>query len=379
MKEYTENVEKFIIVVSDCHLSAGRVYEGKLNPHEDFHFDEEMADLVEHFSRGRYGSGADGPVEVELVLAGDYLDPLNVPIDGEFEDAITEAVALRKIDAILDAHPRVFNAFRKFASLPGKSITYLIGNHDADLFFPKVRERITRAWDPEGRFPSPKVEVVADRDRLTFPGGVEIRHGNQLEAGSQLSFEQPLLTKHLEEPVLNIPWSSFYVLKIVNRLKWEREFLDKVRPVKIYVMFGLLVDTLFTLRFVLLSTFYFIQTRFIYSPKRQASLKVTADIMKQEAKVFLDLESEAREILDQRRDLKTLVFGHTHRPMNKIYPDGKQYINTGTWTKMINLDWRGLGQQVRRTFAFIHIQDGTSRAELRTWVGEHGPHQLFDG
>ncbi len=367
-----------MIVVSDCHLSAGRVHEGRLNPHEDFHFDEEMADLVEFFSRGKYGSGPDGPVEVELILAGDYLDFLNVPVDGEFEDAITESLSLKKLEAILAGHPRVFEAFRKFASLPGKTITYLIGNHDADLFFPAVQERITRAWDPEGRFPSPKVRVVADRDRLNFPGGVEIRHGNQLEAGSILNFERPLLTAHLSEPVLNIPWSSFYVLKIVNRLKWEREFLDKVRPVKVYVLFGLLVDPLFTLRFVFLSLFYFVQTRFIYSPKRRASLKVTGEILKQESKVFLDLEAEARQILEEREDLQTLIFGHTHRPMNKIYPDGKQYINTGTWTKMINLDWRGLGQQVRRTFAFVHIQDGKARCELRTWVGEHGPHQLFD-
>jgi UDP-2,3-diacylglucosamine pyrophosphatase LpxH len=102
------------------------------------------------------------------------------------------------------------------------------------------------------------------------------------------------------------------------------------------------------------------------------------EILRQETRLFLDLEREARQILEERRDLKTLIFGHTHRPMNKVYPDGKQYINTGTWTKMVHLDWRGLGQQVRRTFALIHFKEGEARCELRQWVGEHSPHAVFD-
>lgn len=373
------NKERFKIVISDCHLSAGRFFEGRLNPHEDFHFDEEMCDLFEYFSTGRYGVGADGePVDVELIINGDFLDPLNVPYEGEFEDAITERIALKKVEAILQGHPKVMAAIRRFASLPGKSVTYLIGNHDADLFFPGVQERITREWDPQGEYPSRKVKLLANIDRITYSEGVEIRHGNQLEAGSILNFEKPLLTDFLDEPVLNIPWSSFYVLKIINRLKWDRDFVDKVRPVKVFVLFGLVLDPWFTLRFCFLSAFYFLKTRFVWSPKRRSSLKVTMDILRQETKLFLDLESEAREILDEREELKTIVFGHTHRPMNKVYPDGKQYINTGTWTKMIQLDWRGLGQQVRRTFALIHLKDGQARCELRQWMGEHSPHSVFD-
>ena len=65
--------------------------------------------------------------------------------------------------------------------------------------------------------------------------------------------------------------------------------------------------------------------------------------------------------------------------MNKVYPDGKQYINTGTWTKMINLDWRSLGQQFCLTFALVKIKDGQSQSELRHWVGEYSPHRMFQG
>ncbi len=369
--------EKFKIVISDCHLSAGRFFEGRLNVHEDFKFDKEMCDLFDFFSTGEYGEGPDGPVEVELFINGDYLDFLNVPYQGEFEDAITEELSLYKLEAIIAGHPQVMEALRRFASRPNKKITYMIGNHDADLFFPKVRERIIREWDPQGQFPSEKVTIIADRDRVRLDGGIEIHHGNQFEAVHVLDFEKPVLSSFLDQPVLNIPWGSFYVLKIINRLKWEREFIDKVRPIKVFVFFGLILDPWFTLRFIALSTFYFLKTRFIYSPKRRSSLKVTAEILKQETDFLLDLERQARRHLDQEKDLKTVIFGHTHKPMNKVYPDGKQYINTGTWTKMINLDWRSIGQQFCLSFAFIRIQNGKSECELRQWVGEHSPHRAF--
>lgn len=364
--------EKIKIVISDCHLSAGRFFEGRLNVHEDFNFDEEMCNLFEYFSTGAFRDS-----DVELFINGDYLDFLNVPYHGEFEDSITEELALYKLEAILAGHPKVMVALKKFASQPHKKISYLVGNHDAELFFPKVRERIIQAWDPEGRFPSDKVTIITDRDRVRYEGGVEIHHGNQFEAVHVLDFQNPILTTFLDRPVLNIPWGSFYVLKILNRLKWEREFIDKVRPVKVFVLFGLIFDTWFTLRFVLLSTYYFLKTRFVYSPRRKSNLLTTAEIIKQETDFLLDLERQARRLLDQEAEVQTVVFGHTHKPMNKVYPDGKQYINTGTWTKMINLDWRSIGQQFCLTFAFIRIRDGKSQCELRQWMGEHSPHKSF--
>lgn len=372
-------MDHFKIVISDCHLSAGRVYEGRLNPHEDFNFDNEMCDLFDYFSTGVYGEGPEGPIPVELFINGDYLDFLNVSFNGEFEDAITEELSVLKLEAIIAGHPKVMAALKRFASRPGKTITYLIGNHDADLFYPKVRERIVQAWDPESKFPSDKVNVIADRDRVRFPGGIEIHHGNQFEAVHVLNFERPVLKSFLDQPVLNLPWGSFYVLKIINRLKAEREFIDKVRPMKLFVFFGLLFDTIFTLKFCFLSLFYFLKTRFIYSPKRHSSLRVTAKILRQETDFLLDLERQARKLLDTEADIQTVIFGHTHKPMNKVYPDGKQYINTGTWTKMINLDWRNIGQQYCLTFAFVRITDGKPQCELRHWMGENSPHKAFQG
>lgn len=367
--------ERHVIVISDCHLSAGRVFEGRLNPHEDFHFDSEMVELFNHYSTGAYGEGA----EVELVIAGDYFDFLNVPYGGEFNDTVTEEIAVYKINACLKGHPEVMDALRLFAAKPGKHITYLIGNHDADLFFERVRERIVREWDPEGKCPSEKVRLLHSTDRITYAEGVEIRHGNQFEGGASLNFEQPFYESHRGERVLNIPWGSIFVLKILNRLKWERTHFDKVRPIKAFVLFGLFMDPWFTLRFLFLSGYYFLRTRIFGSSHGKSGLREFLDIFKQETRVFQTLEAEAQEILGRTDGLQTIIFGHTHRPMDKIFQDGKQYINTGTWTKMVNLDWGGLGQNFQRTYAYIHFRGGQARSELREWIGTQAPHRSFRG
>ncbi len=214
---------------------------------------------------------------------------------------------------------------------------------------------------------------------INLPGGVQIHHGNQFEAVHVFNYENPLLTDGLSQPVLNIPWGSFYVLKIVNRFKWEREYVDKVRPVKAMILWGLVFDTWFTLKFVFMSTFYFFKTRFIYSPKRRSRLTVTAQILKQESTTFLqDLEADARRLLDEQPHVHTVIMGHTHGPMHKVYPDGKVYINTGTWTRMISLDLRGIGSNYRLTFAMIEYDDqGKAFASLQQWDGEHRPHRPF--
>lgn len=371
--------EKYKIIISDCHLSAGRYFEGKYNPHEDFFFDQEMVEFFEYFSTGIYGEGPFGPVEVELIINGDFLDFLNVPYLGEFEEGITEEIAMSKLEAIIAAHPRVMAGLKKFASKPNKKIKYLIGNHDAELFFGQIRERITKEWDPEGHYPSEHVEVIADQDRIRYDEGLEIRHGNQFEASNQLDFQNPFVKLANGTRVLNIPWGSIYVLKIINRLKWSRANIDKIRPLKVYAFFGLIFDPVFTAKFLMLSLFYFLRTRIFVKSQKLFGFKHTMKILSQERTFFIDLEHEAKEVLRADPSVHTIVFGHTHLPMHRVYANGRQYLNSGTWTKMVYLDWRYIGEPFRKTFVLIHIRNGEIKAELNQWMGIKNPYQAFLG
>ena len=222
--------KKVKVITSDMHLSAGRFVDGVQNPHEDFFFDREFCEFMQYFSSGDYGDGC----EVELILNGDVFDFLNVQTQGDFADVITSEIAVDKIRAIFAGHPEVTAAMQAFVRKPGKRILYNVGNHDMDFFFPAVREEFCRTiggqdWKKES------VWVNVETEFLTYPEGIEIHHGNQFEAVHTTNYKQPFVTVNLPEPILYMPWGSVWVVKIINRLKWERDYIDKVRPAKLFM------------------------------------------------------------------------------------------------------------------------------------------------
>lgn len=366
--------KKIKLVTSDMHLSAGRFIDGMLNPHEDFFFDQEFIEFMQYFSSGVYGDGC----EVELILNGDVFDFLNVQIHDDFPDVVTTDVAVEKLHKIFAGHPEVTEAMQAFVAKPGKRIVYNVGNHDMDFFFPAVREEFCKViggagWNKE------KVWVNTETEFLEYPEGIQIHHGNQFEAVHKTNYEQPFITENVPEPILYMPWGSVYVIKLINRLKIERDYIDKVKPAKAFVLYGLLTDPIFTIRFLLLSLFYFLNTRFIYNPRRRATIRNTLSIMKQEITPFYGLEDDAREIMEKFPNVHTVIIGHTHGPMQRFYGDGRTYINTGTWTRMINLDLRNLGQSTKLTFALVQYdENGRPQARLQEWMGHHTPHRSFN-
>src|SRR6185312_6549304 len=74
--------KKIKLVISDFHLSRGKWLEnGRRNPLEDFHQDERFKEFLEYYSTGKYKD-----YDVELIINGDFFDPLAVvPIPGPGE------------------------------------------------------------------------------------------------------------------------------------------------------------------------------------------------------------------------------------------------------------------------------------------------------
>ena len=109
---------------------------GKRNPLEDFHYDQELVDYLDYYSKGEYSSR-----DVELIINGDFLDFLAVPYVKYFDDVYwREDASLEKLKIILEAHSEVFDAIKKFLTFKNKKVTYIIGNHDAELSMEVVRK-----------------------------------------------------------------------------------------------------------------------------------------------------------------------------------------------------------------------------------------------
>ena len=349
--------QKTILVISDIHLGAGAIIHGKRNLLEDFHYDEELVDFLDYYSKGEYEGR-----EVELIINGDLLDFLAVPFVHFFEDEFwSEKAALEKLEMILKAHPEVIEALNHFISQKNKKIVYIIGNHDAELVFSSLQKRFLECFEEKNR---ERLEIFLDPSGEYLPcEGILIKHGHEYEIAHQFHPQNSIVKDENGENYFIPPWGSYYVTRVINKFKEERDHINAVRPIKKAMINGVIYDTLFTLRFLLANAVYFIMVRFIYFYKSKSSISEMIKHSLSELELFRDYEDLTRELFNKRPELKCLIVGHTHDPIFRTFPDGNMFINTGTWTNMYYMDW-GKGSGPQLTYAQVDLRKEKEKDEL---------------
>lgn len=355
--------DKIILCISDLHLGAGNFLNGKKNNLEDFHYDKELVEFLDFYSSGKYIK-----TNIELIINGDFLDFLSVPYVKYFDDEFwSEDSSLEKLKIIIEGHEEVFSALKRFVDQKNKKLTYVIGNHDAELSIVKVKEYFLGFFDN-------KLELI---DLLTTGykpiGSVMVEHGHQMERAN--SFESSSIQKDEQgREFLIPPWGSYYVSKVINRFKSERPHVNSVRPIKKFIIDGLIYDSLNTLRFLFATVYYYFMVRFIYIFKQGKLRDGLIGLIKEEFDVFNAPEERKYENLLQNSELKVLMQGHTHKPEISYVGKGKVFINTGTWTNMYQLDFGRAKEEEMLTFAKIDIykpdqNDEKVDSNLLVWKG----------
>ncbi len=351
------------LVVSDLHLGAGSS-PGRFNPLEDFHYDHHFRDFLAHYSGGDF---SDRPVE--LILAGDMLDLLKIEVDGSHPDQITEEVALYKLARCLEGHPVAVKALREFLAAPERRITYMMGNHDLEIAFPRVQELLRSAV--EGPNHRNRLHYVVYEPYYDLPGGVRIYHGNQFEALNRVNPRKLFITEGVLAPYLNLPWGSVFLLKVLMPFKEKRPYITEVQPFSRYLQAAMFTDTAFAVPMAVKVFYYFVKTRFMESHRRAGDLRNTLRILLEESAIQIDFESQAFEIMRKEPALNVVIMGHSHVPMVRRGPRDRLYVNTGSWTKLINLSLPELGVTHHRTYARVDYDEDLDRPRvgLYQWHG----------
>ncbi len=395
---------KFKLIVSDLHLSAGRVAEG--NPLEDFVSDDEFAALLEQAAAESDERGAD----VELIFNGDTFEMLQVPHRDEFDPTAayppeayhssSEEDSVRKMEIIIGGHPRFFEALRRFLQVgpPRRSITFIKGNHDLNLHWKGVQGRIRRELDASG----PRAPLLTFEERCISREGIYVEHGNQYaEIVDRVEdMEEP--HDHDRPGQLALPPGSWFVMDVFNEIERERYWIDGVKPLTALLFYALAYDFPFAVwaLAVLLRalpgliregpldaqpteaetwvrqledadrtaemadryrtdeafrTAFNDQVLRLLAPPPDipgadiAPLTATADPVALGDRVREQVRSSLYEIAAQRaaeEGVRLVSFGHTHDASLESLPGGGAYINSGTWTW--RADFSGAGKETWR-------------------------------
>jgi len=384
-------------IVSDLHVGAGDYLD-------EFNQDQAFKDFLESIAK-RKGS--------ELIINGDFIDFVAVTLEKDTVRPFsrlgcTEGESLRKLERVLEAHPSFFRALRAFIE-KGHRLVLIPGNHDIDLFWPEVRDRLVEelgAPDSDHfHFESSGVYRVDD---------LYVEHGNQYYADSVFEkFTNPFLRDpKTGELRLERCWGNCFMEYFVNGMMSERNpFINNVRPIPNMVWMGIQDESWWFKIITGYKLFRFIsrvgfppfkESRELlrrkregrldgeeYSKRRfmgmisrssQMELPEGSDAvhveteLPEEAEPYepdqddLHLDSlatredalsvAARELLTSDSDIDVVVLGHDHRYYsNELRPvlegkRGEYYINTGTWIPMLfltrtkrKLRWRDLQNQ----------------------------------
>ncbi len=345
------------LIVSDLHLGVGlQLQDGTLNPLEEFYFDQKFAEFIGHYTSGQFAD-----CEVELIFNGDIFNFLQIDYHGHYVSVITESMTLNKLERIVEGHPVFFESLKKFVS-QGHKITYIVGNHDQEILWPRVREYLNTVIGHRIQY----------ENLVYFFDGVHVEHGHMHEAANRMNPKKFFLRKDIPEPILNLPFGSHFFVECVLRLKLRYPHVDKARPFGKALRWMLVNEPVFFVKSTFKVLGYMLRSMFVSNNPRKAwGFREVFKIM-MECAVFPDLTQGAAKILKDER-VHTVVFGHNHVYKYKLWADGKQYFNSGTWTDLTSLDINSLGKITKLTYVLLEYPHESRKplARLKEWKGYH--------
>jgi UDP-2,3-diacylglucosamine pyrophosphatase LpxH len=392
---------KVKIIVSDLHLGAGFFDLDKGNVLEDFIADSTFAHFLHEMKEESEIEGTD----FELIIGGDMIEFLQVPAVAQFEPrrayppqnyrSSLEEDSARKIGLIIRGHPMFFVALREFIkpANPQRRVTIIKGNHDVELYWPAVKERIRQAVYATGE---ERAKLLAFEEVCVSREGIYVEHGNQYaeKVNRVDNFEEPLDPER--EGQLAIPAGSQFVIEFFNQVEWEKWWVDSVKPITALIWYALALDFPFAVKtlvaFLKVAHILIVGSlaaaeaeKLVRELEDEAQLQVLSQRYAEDeafrrefnARVGHLLEAadappevvrthaidevlafnlgksiidEINSALHQAAELKAketgaqiVVFGHTHDPLCERLESGGFYLNSGTWTWWRDFAEAGLG------------------------------------
>ena len=400
-------MERNRYVISDLHIGVG-------DNLDSFSEDKSFKYLLEAIGR-HPGS--------ELIINGDFIDFLSIALEHETARPFsrmgcTEVESLLKLEKVIQAHPVIFSALRKYLGKKGHRLVLVPGNHDIDLFWPGVQERLCEeiAASHEDRFYFEKSGVYRDED-------LHVEHGNQYFADTVFeNYSQPFLrAPRSGELRLERCWADcFHAYLVIGLMAKRNPFFNNVMPYYDLILMCIqeeawwpkLIYAYKLLRFLYKVGFppleegraVLLEKRMIGDEEEEFDkdrfLGVTSVIEEIDAEELVDtmqwehgypvttetepveemiipldilaarentLMMAARDLLLSDEDINVVIFGHEHQYFtNELRPEvsgrrGKYYMNTGTWIPMLFLN------RARRVLTWEDLRDKSLYQHLLTY------------
>ncbi len=197
-----------IFAVSDLEM-------GKSDVMDDFSDDKGLYEFITGLKK--YSED-----KITLILNGDIFDFLKMAYKETYPRYVTEEISLWKLGQIFEHHPAFFKGLTEFLEMPNAEVYFLIGNHDFDLVWPRVQEKIKK--------------VVGFEKRIFFQyhyqgKEVHMEHGHSLDPFFSVDEKNPIIS-YKGQKILNLPLGSQIAFAELAPFKRKFPKLEKLFPKK---------------------------------------------------------------------------------------------------------------------------------------------------
>ncbi len=203
------DTDRVIVVFSDVEMGAGGVTDDF--PHSAF-----LADILETYNGAEYDD-----LTVDFVFNGDTFDLLKTPYLGEYPRHVTKDIATSKMSFIAAAHPKFFETISRLLERENRAVNFIVGNHDAELLFPKVQGFVRALCGGSERVRFPGFETAL--------GSVYFEHGSQADSMFFIDPANPFI-EYKGQQLLNQPWAAITLLDVAIPLHARFPFIDRLVP-----------------------------------------------------------------------------------------------------------------------------------------------------
>lgn len=342
------------LIVSDFHLGKGKYLDsGQVNILEEFWADKSFSEFLIHYSSGEYADS-----DIELVFNGDIFDFLQVDYNGENITTLTENIDLHKFQNILDGHKLFFSSLKNFCKNPKAKVSYIIGNHDQSMLWPKVQRLFNQSIN----------HPIKYKNIAYITNGIHIEHGHMYEAMNRSNPKKFFIKKNIPTPILNLSLGSIFFVDFVLSIKKIYSPIDKVRPFDRMILWSFLNKPIFMFHTTIKLFLWIIKISTGLVHRRFSFLYIIKSALMHS--VFPSLTEAAKKIL-KRPQIHSVIFGHTHIYQYRQFSKDKEYFNTGTWTELTSLDFEKLGKITKMVYVLLDKKNDSERfrGTLKEWKG----------
>lgn len=222
------NDKSVVVIISDLHMGGGLE-----DPGDDHVFDEnQFINFMQKLTNIPQGKG-----DIELFINGDFLEFAQTEQSTygiKSRNAwCSEPESLEKLNSIIKGHSNIFDAMKKFQET-GNKITIAAGNHDVDLYWSAVQNRLKEV--------AGNVDFAVGEDWYSrFNGRLRIAHGHQYDPANKFkNWHAPYASNSPDGAKrLEMCPGTFFMVRFLNKLENDYPFADNIKPLS--ALIGLLL------------------------------------------------------------------------------------------------------------------------------------------